>query len=223
MPVIIGERYGAWRNLKEALLVFCAIYFYSVAFALQAGRPTYHAEHPIIFLCVFTAFLSSMLLEIALEWGRRLHVILWSALFLGSYGLIGFFIVPLVLGPGSLIYVFLEPVVIVFFGGFVYAYATLFTRSLFFSPSPNRKELERALELLPGWKQGNFLEKTFHFEDFSHALNFINRCSQKGMKASSAPGFIIRFGDVTVRFRPHPLRGLSRTQLDVAKQIEHLA
>lgn len=223
MPIVIGERYGKLRNLKEAILVLCAVYFYSVAFALQTGRPTYHAEHPLVFLCVFTLFLLAMGLEMVLEWGNKLQVGVWALLFLASYGVIGFFVVPLVLGPQAMLYVFLEPLIIVFFGGFIYAYATLFTRSLFFSSRISRQEISRALDFLPGWVEGVFLEKTFRFADFSQALNFVNRCSQKVLHESSAPGFSIRFSEVTVRFRPHPLRGLSRPQLELAKELERLA
>jgi 4a-hydroxytetrahydrobiopterin dehydratase len=222
MSVIIGRAHPALKNLKEAILVVCSIYFFSLAFAIQNGRPTYHAEHPFFFLCIFSLFLLAIISEIWLEWGKRREVIIWAMVCIASYGIIGLYIVPIVFGPQFLLYVLFEPVIIVFFGGFVFAYAKLFTHSIFFSTQVSTQEMKQALEVLPGWQQKNFLEKTFHFQDFVQALNFINRVSAKVQYQPSAPGFIIQYNKVTIRFRPHPLRGLSRTEWELAKQIEHL-
>lgn len=221
MSIIIGQTHQKIRNLKEAILVFCLVYFYALAFSLQAGRPTYHADHPIIFILVFGLFLTAIFLEIILEWQQKKQVLVWGGIFAASYGIIGIYVVPQVFGVETLKYVLLEPLVIVFFGGFVYAYAKLFTRALFFSPGMTKAEWQQALEVLPGWSLNNFFEKTFLFEDFHQALNFVNRVANQLAGDTNAPGFIIQFGKVIVRFRPHPLRGLSRTQLELAKRIEH--
>lgn len=222
MSVIIGRSHQTLRNLKEAILIFCLIYFYALAFALQIGRPTYHADHPFVFIGVFGIFLSAIFLEVILEWQQKSEVLLWGGMFAASYGIIGIYVVPQIFGVEILKYILLEPLVIVFLGGFVYAYANVFTRALFFSPRISKKEWDQALDVLPGWSMNNFFEKTFQFEDFHQALNFVNRAANQLAGDTNAPGFIIQFGKVIVRFRPHPLRGLSHTQLELAKRIEHL-
>jgi hypothetical protein len=113
MSIIIGQTHQKIRNLKEAILVFCLVYFYALAFSLQAGRPTYHADHPIIFILIFGLFLTAIFLEIILEWQHRKQVLLWGGMFAASYGIIGIYVVPQVFGVETLKYVLLEPLIIV--------------------------------------------------------------------------------------------------------------
>ncbi|MCC7357516.1 4a-hydroxytetrahydrobiopterin dehydratase [Candidatus Uhrbacteria bacterium] len=218
-----GELYGFLKNVKEGILIFCIIYFFGLAFTLQNGKTTYHADHPYIFLIVFGLFLNAILLDVFLEWRQKSKAILWAVIFIMSYGVIGFYIVPQIFGTRMMIYALLEPLIIIFFGGLIYSYAKVFTSTIFFSTRLTKQEYENTLKNLPGWNIGNYLEKTFQFEDFYQALNFVNRSAQKISGKSITPGFLIHYKNVVVRFRPDPLRGFSRKQLELAEHIEHLA
>jgi len=210
-------------SIKEAILVICLFYFFALALALQIGRPTYQTEKPIFFLSMFGLFLAAIFMEVLLEWQSKRKLIFWGSLFVIAYGIIGLYLLPKILGPGFLIYGLFEPLIIVFFGGFTFVYSKIFTNTLFFSPRLSKKDIEEALKELPGWKQGTYIEKTFRFKDFAESLNFANRVGITLKSEQSAPGIIIRFGEVTIRFRPHPLQGISHAQVELAKGIERMA
>jgi pterin-4a-carbinolamine dehydratase len=187
------------------------LYFYGLSLALQFDRPTYGMERPEMFLPLSVMFLVAIALEAILAWWDRRVLVLWSAAWLAAYGFIWLYMAPKVFGDHIIPYVLLVPLGLVFFGGFAFAYARIFSTAFFPRHVLTLAEVELSLGTLPGWKAAApFLEKTYRFKDFGQALNFMNqvaRASKRGLLCSRVR---VAYDEVSVQLYDWELRAYPR-------------
>ena len=76
---------------------------------------------------------------------------------------------------------------------------------------------------LPAWQgDGNRLEKTFKFDDFSAAARFVGRLADDAAVAGRLPAIDLRCDRVTVAFAPRGHSTLTQDDVAVALRIERL-
>lgn len=209
------------HNLKEMLLVITVVYFYGLGFALLFHRPTFGLDAPPMFLTMSSLFLIAILIEMMLAWWNKLRFILWGMLGLLAYAILGLYLAPSLYGDEILLYVFVEPLLITFIGGFAFVYGRLLADA-FFSGAPLRPAaLERSLRTLPGWViERNALRKTYRFDGFGSALNFLNRIGRLGEKRTHYPRVHMRGSSVSVELSTSHPNGVSHLDISMAREID---
>jgi len=211
-------------NLKEFLLVISVLYFYGLAFGMHFNQPLYGMDRPAIFLSVCAMYLLAVAMEMGVTWWKSRNFIVWAALWLLSYAIIGLYVAPTIFGPGILFYVLLEPLVIVFIGGFVFGYSRLLASMLFKTRELDFSELEKASSRLPGWVlERKKLKKTYAFSDFSEALNFFNRAVKIVARARFFPQITLKRENVTFSFGPSSNGTYSKSILNLARIFDSLS
>lgn len=211
-------------NLKETLLVVTVLYFYGLAFALHFNAPTYGVDRPAVFLTMGMLFLTALGLEVILAWWEKKGLFIWLLLWVVSYGVIGLYVAPKIFGSWILLYVYFEPIVMVFIGGFAFAYGRVLAEQLFPERVIPREQLHRELIRLPGWNaKDGVLVKTYAFKDFSEALNFVNKAARIAEREHHHPDFNIRFNKVDVRLTSKDEGGIARRDVRMARKIDAVA
>jgi len=209
------------RNLKETLLIVTVLYFYGLAFALSFNKPTYGMDSPTVFLVMGTLFLLALLIEALLSWWNRLSFLVWLFLWCVSYGIIGFFVAPRILGPDVLLYVYVEPVIVVFLGGFAFGFGSLLAGSFFPVRVLPRERLQREMLRLPGWEiKEKGLQKTFAFQTFPEALNFVNRVGRIAVDMHHHPDVQTHKTSVTIRLTSRDEGGITQRDVNEARKID---
>jgi len=94
-------------------------------------------------------------------------------------------------------------------------------------PTVSEAELQQLLPQVPGWqvveRDGiRRLERTFAFRDFAQALAFTNRVGQIAEEAGHHPAIRTEWGQVTVTWWTHKLRGLHRNDFIMAAKTDRL-
>lgn len=110
------------NGLKDTLLVLCICYFYALAFGLGLHREVFGLDDQRIFLSMCALFLFALSIEALLSWWNRRAILFWGVLGVLFYGIVGLYVAPIFYGASIITYVLLEPLVIVFVGGFAFAY-----------------------------------------------------------------------------------------------------
>ena len=211
-------------NFKETLLVVTVIYFYGLAFTLHFGKSTYGTDSPWIFLVMGTLFLIALGLEALLAFWEHKNFLLWLLMWAASYGVIGLYVAPRIFGPDILVYVYVEPVIVVFIGGFAFAFGRVLADQLFPERRIPKEQLERDLTRLPGWSAaGSSLNKTFTFAGFADAMNFVNNVARIAEREHHHPDVSIRFNTVEIRLTTKDEGGITRRDLRQARRIDAVA
>ena len=84
-------------------------------------------------------------------------------------------------------------------------------------------EIQRAVEELNGWsKLGNEIVKHFEFDDFIHAMSFVNSVALLAERASHHPDIDIRWNKVTLTLATHSEGGITKKDIALAQEIETL-
>lgn len=88
-------------------------------------------------------------------------------------------------------------------------------------------EAERVSELLRdvhGWSsvRNHHLEKTFAFEDFKDALDFVNRVGEVAEKERHHPDIHLAWGKVRVEIWTHKIDGLTENDFILAAKIDRI-
>jgi 4a-hydroxytetrahydrobiopterin dehydratase len=88
-------------------------------------------------------------------------------------------------------------------------------------------EVVMALIQVPGWTLSGdgehiAIEKTFVFDQHSHALLFVNSVGWLSEKLNHHPELVLNHRRCVVRWRTHDVRGLSRLDFDAAHQTDTL-
>lgn len=90
-------------------------------------------------------------------------------------------------------------------------------------PLLKEEEIQRALEELDGWtKQGNEIKKHFEFDDFIHAMGFVNPVALLAERANHHPDINIRWNKITLTLATHSEGGITKKDIALAKEIETL-
>lgn len=88
----------------------------------------------------------------------------------------------------------------------------------------SKRELASALEGLYGWSvQQGQLCKQYEYADFKLAMAFVNRIADAAEAADHHPDMDIRYNKVTVALSTHSEGGITRKDVDLAREIEAAA
>lgn len=82
-------------------------------------------------------------------------------------------------------------------------------------------QIEEFLAGHDGWsREGDSLERTFEFADFTGAMGFVTRVALAAEKAFHHPDIDIRWNQVTLRLSTHSEGGLTDKDTDLADTID---
>ncbi|MGE5315807.1 MAG: 4a-hydroxytetrahydrobiopterin dehydratase [Acidobacteriota bacterium] len=85
----------------------------------------------------------------------------------------------------------------------------------------SEQELTEALRPLAGWERaGNEISKTFEKEDFVGAITFVQRVAFAAEKMNHHPDIDIRWNKVKLTLSTHSEGGLTKNDIELARQIE---
>ncbi len=82
-------------------------------------------------------------------------------------------------------------------------------------------QVKQALTETPEWKKkGAAISRTFEFEGFADAIQFVDRVAEIAEAADHHPDIDIRWNKVTLTLTTHDSGGLTQSDFDVAKKID---
>lgn len=85
------------------------------------------------------------------------------------------------------------------------------------------KEIKAALKELPEWDlEGKTIERTFEFDDFSQAIDFVNGVAELAEELEHHPDLDIRYNKVRIILSTHSKGGLTEMDFDLAERIGNL-
>ncbi|MFA5936048.1 MAG: 4a-hydroxytetrahydrobiopterin dehydratase [Patescibacteria group bacterium] len=211
--------FRALNVVKQICLGISILYFYSLAIVLELGLPTYGLDRPIVFALVGILFFSAVILEAGVAWWHRRRRIFGALIVIGCYVALGFIVAPALYGSDILWIPLLAPIGIIFVGGFVYAYGTLFYGAIFSGMKLSTDTILAALRGLPGWEYAsNGLEKTFRFGSYPEAVEFMNRTIVVSRTHHREPDLVLNRRALKVRIST-PDFGVTQADLDLAKDV----
>jgi 4a-hydroxytetrahydrobiopterin dehydratase len=82
-------------------------------------------------------------------------------------------------------------------------------------------QIQTALAGVPAWrKKGTAITRTFQFEDFPAAIEFVNAAARLAEKARHHPDIDIRWNQVTLTLATHDAGGLTEKDFALAKKFD---
>jgi 4a-hydroxytetrahydrobiopterin dehydratase len=95
------------------------------------------------------------------------------------------------------------------------------------SPTLTPKEIDAALEKLPGWKRSssftsNTIFRVFEFPDFAKAMEFVNKVAAAAEAANHHPDIDIRYNKVTMALTSHDSGGVTNRDIKMAQKISEI-
>ena len=85
------------------------------------------------------------------------------------------------------------------------------------------KQIKAALKDLPEWDlEKNAIERTFEFDDFAGAIDFVNGVAELAEENDHHPDLDIRYNKVRVVLSTHSNGGLTELDFDLAERIGNL-
>ncbi len=83
--------------------------------------------------------------------------------------------------------------------------------------------LDNFTKKVPEWEiDGENLTRTFEFDEFMEAIDFVNSVAEIAEEALHHPDIDIRFNTVTLTLTTHDLGGLTKSDFDVAARVDNL-
>lgn len=84
--------------------------------------------------------------------------------------------------------------------------------------------IEEMLELIPEWnREGDKIRRSFLFDDFMAAIDFINRIAPLAETADHHPEIFNVYNRVDIDLTTHDADGLTVKDFDLAKKIDRTA
>ena len=84
-------------------------------------------------------------------------------------------------------------------------------------------ELDRYTKKVPEWEvDGDTLTRTFEFDEFMEAIDFVNSVAEIAEDAHHHPDSDIRFTVVTLTLTTQDLGGLTKADFEVAGRVDNL-
>lgn len=84
-------------------------------------------------------------------------------------------------------------------------------------------ELDRHTKKVPEWEvDGDTLTRTFEFDEFMEAIDFVNSVAEIAEDAHHHPDIDIRFTVVTLTLTTQDLGGLTKADFEVAGRVDNL-
>ena len=88
----------------------------------------------------------------------------------------------------------------------------------------NQEQIGAALAELDGWGfESEALTRTFRFADFVHAVDFVEALAEVAEEQKHHPDIDIRYNKVTLRLSTHTAGGVTRRDVDLARELQRLA
>ena len=85
------------------------------------------------------------------------------------------------------------------------------------------KEIKKRVKNLHGWKHdGNFLSKTFEFENFMDGIEFIVKVARVAEREEHHPDIHVRYTTVTLSVQTHSEGGVTDWDLKLAGSSERM-
>ena len=85
------------------------------------------------------------------------------------------------------------------------------------------EDLEGMLKKLPEWElEGGAIERTFEFEDFNEAMDFVNTVAEVAEEADHHPDIDIRWNKVRLALVTHSAGGITEADTEMAQRIDRL-
>lgn len=84
--------------------------------------------------------------------------------------------------------------------------------------------VQRLLAEVPDWKlEGNTIARTFQFENFLLAIDFVNNVANEAESMNHHPDIDIRWNKVKLELATHSAGGLTDIDFTLARKIDRLA
>ena len=85
------------------------------------------------------------------------------------------------------------------------------------------KQIKAALKDLPEWDlEKNAIERTFEFDDFAGAIDFVNGVAELAEEMEHHPDMDIRYSKVRVILSTHSKGGLTEMDFELAERIGNI-
>src|SRR3954467_1946017 len=86
------------------------------------------------------------------------------------------------------------------------------------------EELKTRLKKIPEWElEKKHIERTFEFDDFADAINFVNAVAEVADEEEHHPDIDIRYNKVRLVLSTHSKGGLTELDFGLAERIDTLA
>lgn len=86
------------------------------------------------------------------------------------------------------------------------------------------QDIKTWLKKLPEWEhEKKHIERTFEFDEFSQAIDFVNSVAEIAEEEEHHPDMDIRYNKVRVELSTHSEGGLTDRDFEVAEKIDNLA
>lgn len=83
--------------------------------------------------------------------------------------------------------------------------------------------LDNFAKKVPEWEiDGDNLIRTFEFDEFMEAIDFVNSVAEIAEEAQHHPDIDIRFNTVVLTLTTHDLGGLTKADFEVAARVDNL-
>ncbi len=84
-------------------------------------------------------------------------------------------------------------------------------------------QIKEALKILPDWEfEDDGFVKTFEFEDFDQAWEFMSKVAAAAKEADHHPEWTNVYSNVLVRLSTHDVEGVTKLDIALAKSIESI-
>ena len=87
----------------------------------------------------------------------------------------------------------------------------------------NTQDIKAWLKKLPEWEQEKkSIERTFEFDDFTQAIDFVNSVAEIAEDEEHHPDIDVRYTKVRIALSTHTEGGITDLDFEVAEKIETL-
>ncbi|QSS96722.1 4a-hydroxytetrahydrobiopterin dehydratase [Psychroflexus sp. ALD_RP9] len=87
-----------------------------------------------------------------------------------------------------------------------------------------KTEIEAALNELDQWSQdGNFIKRSFTFENFKEAFTFMSRVAFEAEELTHHPNWDNVYNKVNISLNTHDAGGITQKDIDLAARIDAIA
>jgi 4a-hydroxytetrahydrobiopterin dehydratase len=87
-----------------------------------------------------------------------------------------------------------------------------------------KSEIDAALQTIPGWANTDAaIQRVFQFDDFAHAIEFVNRIATAAEAANHHPDILINYNKVTLTLVSHDSGGVTQRDIRMAGKINEVA
>ncbi|MFO0830151.1 MAG: 4a-hydroxytetrahydrobiopterin dehydratase [Phycisphaerales bacterium] len=83
--------------------------------------------------------------------------------------------------------------------------------------SLTQAQIDKRLAGLPEWSQtGDAIQRTFGFDDFVHAMAFVDKIADEAERVQHHPDILIRYNKVTLTLSTHDAKGITLKDFEAA-------